>query len=380
MRMLFLSVLVGLTACSPQADVVVGDLIPTLHLEEIVRIGTMEGPEETQFSSPGALDIDPDTREIFVGDAVSGNIRVFDRHGQFLRSFGRRGQGPGEFNEMPVFSVARDTVLVLDRTRMHLFDRDGGYLKSAMFKMADGLALPMGVYADSRGWVGLTMEMDPYAGGRGAFERYYRIDARDAVVEEPFFEVHHREETQGLFFQQQRAAVVGDGFVTTTGPEYELRYHPTPQSEPLLLRFEVAPVPVSPDALKEYASARRGRCEGSGNPTRCLKLADDRIAETASRPVPAKRPVVGGLQGSSVGLVLVKRADLDPTPFHDGGDTRWDLVHVDGHLVGALDFPPGFSPRWLTEGEVWGFQLGDYDVPFVVGYRLEAKGNAPNSS
>jgi hypothetical protein len=86
------------------------------------------------------------------------------------------------------------------------------------------------------------------------------------------------------------------------------------------------------------------------------------------------------LQGSSVGFVLVKRADLDPTPFQDGGDARWDLIHVDGRLVGALSFPPGFFPRWFTEEEVWGFQLGDFDVPFVVGYRLEAQGNAPNSS
>ena len=71
--------------------------------------------------------------EVYVSDGY-GNSRVmkFDRNGKFLKSWGRYGTGPGEFN-LP-HSVVVDqvgNVYVGDREnkRIQIFDADGNYLK-----------------------------------------------------------------------------------------------------------------------------------------------------------------------------------------------------------------------------------------------------------
>jgi len=71
--------------------------------------------------------------EIYVSDGY-GNSRVmkFDRNGKFLKSWGRYGTGPGEFN-LPHSVVVdqRGNVYVGDREnkRIEIFDADGNYLK-----------------------------------------------------------------------------------------------------------------------------------------------------------------------------------------------------------------------------------------------------------
>lgn len=62
---------------------------------------------------------------LFVPDAAIQHIRVYDENGTFLRRLGRRGQGPGEFEETEAIALLnRDTLLVGDRAqgRVTLFD------------------------------------------------------------------------------------------------------------------------------------------------------------------------------------------------------------------------------------------------------------------
>jgi hypothetical protein len=66
-----------------------------------------------------------DDGRLFVPDAAIQHIRVYDENGTFLRRLGRRGQGPGEFEETEAIALLnRDTLLVRDRAqgRVTLFD------------------------------------------------------------------------------------------------------------------------------------------------------------------------------------------------------------------------------------------------------------------
>jgi DNA-binding beta-propeller fold protein YncE len=71
--------------------------------------------------------------EIYVADGY-GNSRVqkFDKHGRFMKGWGRRGSGPGEFN-LPhaIIADSRGLVYVGDRenARVQIFDADGNYLR-----------------------------------------------------------------------------------------------------------------------------------------------------------------------------------------------------------------------------------------------------------
>ena len=110
-----------------------------LDLGEELRIGK-EGDEQTQFFRIMDVGVDPSGR-INVVDARNFRVQVFDPSGKYIRTIGRQGQGPGEF-EMPMsvfFGGQAGYTHVLDRfRRVNHFDDKGVYIRSAMF---DGVAI-----------------------------------------------------------------------------------------------------------------------------------------------------------------------------------------------------------------------------------------------
>jgi hypothetical protein len=74
---------------------------------------------------PVALALGPDG--LYVADALDCAVKVFSRRGRFLRSFGRKGSGPGELNFPSGVAVERDGVVVADKLnfRIQIFSRDG---------------------------------------------------------------------------------------------------------------------------------------------------------------------------------------------------------------------------------------------------------------
>jgi len=53
---------------------------------------------------PAVVDAD-EAGKVYVLDRKAGQIKVFDPQGNFLRAIGRRGQGPGEFQEPRYFRL-----------------------------------------------------------------------------------------------------------------------------------------------------------------------------------------------------------------------------------------------------------------------------------
>ena len=360
-----------LSACAEPSAESPADESSDVELIEIARIGTLDGAPEFQFSSPSAnIVVDHEAGEVFVAEPQTREIRVFSLSGEFLRRFGRAGDGPGEFDEAPTFAVARDTVVALDRSRLHFFDRSGEVLQTTRVSTVDGLPLPFGVSADSAGFVGWFMESDPYDADAGPFERMYRIDPVDASLGEPVVEIEHDQTALGLFAEQTRMVHAGDSFVRTIGDGYELGVLSLEGWPVDTLRFEWEPVPVPSDAFESFATARRSACDEAEDPAQCLRSAERQIERYRDRPIPDLRPVIGGLTGSPDGLVLVLRADLDPEPHASGTTTRRDLVSTSGELLAELDLPDGFRPRWFSRDEIWGFELDEFDVPYVVGYEM----------
>ena len=72
--------------------------------------------------------------DIFVTDGHGGNDRVvkFSRDGRFIKTWGRTGSGPGEFDQPHDISIggSRGRVFVADRSnnRVQIFDQDGNFI------------------------------------------------------------------------------------------------------------------------------------------------------------------------------------------------------------------------------------------------------------
>ncbi len=68
------------------------------------------------------------TGRMFIVDGVSTQIHLFSPSGEYVRSFGRQGQGPGEFEALGRATVAADRLVVLTLGRFSFWSLEGEFL------------------------------------------------------------------------------------------------------------------------------------------------------------------------------------------------------------------------------------------------------------
>ena len=97
-----------------------------------LRLGEVEGSEATVFGSISGLAVN-DAGRIYVLDRQANELRIFARDGRHVRSVGRAGGGPGEYQAANgLFWLSPDTLVVVDQQggRYSFLSREGEYLRS----------------------------------------------------------------------------------------------------------------------------------------------------------------------------------------------------------------------------------------------------------
>ena len=111
---------------------------------------------ETELLRPVGITYVPQRREFYVVDGGAHAIVVFDRAGRSVRTIGRRGTQPGEFNyptHIAFDGAARLAVADTGNFRVQILDLDGKCQRVLGQKgdAAGDFALPKGVAFDSQG-------------------------------------------------------------------------------------------------------------------------------------------------------------------------------------------------------------------------------------
>jgi len=104
----------------------------SILFEEEMIIEAEDESGRIRFFRPAHLLVDRNDA-VYVADYRDALIKVFDAEGTFLRTIGRKGQGPGEFQGITAMAFRPDgRLLVLERRsrRSSLFDREGEFLGS----------------------------------------------------------------------------------------------------------------------------------------------------------------------------------------------------------------------------------------------------------
>ena len=106
-----------------------GKLLMTLGRPGVAGDGT------DTFNAPSDILVAPDG-SIFVADGHGGdtNARIvkFDKDGKFIKTWGRKGKGPGEFNSphgLAMDSAGRLFVADRSNSRIQIFDQNGNFLE-----------------------------------------------------------------------------------------------------------------------------------------------------------------------------------------------------------------------------------------------------------
>lgn len=136
-----------------------GKLLMTLG-EKGISSGANSGKP---FNRPTHVAVDPRNGDIFVSDGYSNAaVHKYSPNGRLIKSWGRSGTDPGEFNTVHNIAIDREGwVYVADREnhRVQVFSSDGEFETQWV-----NLALAAGIYVDQRPMEQIVYVAEFYAG------------------------------------------------------------------------------------------------------------------------------------------------------------------------------------------------------------------------
>ena len=340
------------TACVPDPPASPGDLVttfdtiggvvhvantgiaPPARLNLVVSIGPKtlaqtESPDEFGWVSSVALGPD---QAVYVADAMNDEIRVFGLDGVHRRTFGREGEGPGEFGYLHSLAWAGDRLLALDGHlgRVTEFSADGQVLGQR--RTEGGLSgAPAGIRLHP---VGFDETYQFAYGIRGV--RYVGHNGRGLTADtlhqmegpprrSPVIICEHEGGT-GIFyvpFAPGHAQTPGPGAVMY-GAMTDVYRISVLAGESDTLRVIERTLPPEPvldaeweagnEEFREFRAQRRSAsCEPSG-PFR-----------------PETKPFIGGMYVAPDGKLWIR-------VIRTAGD-RWEVFDTDGRLLGSVPAP-----------------------------------------
>ncbi len=135
----------------------------TARLTPDLVIGQFEGPDEYVFGSVRALAVAPDG-SIYIFDSQVPALRKYAPDGTYVTTFGREGQGPGEYKNPDGLAVLPDgRVLLRDpgNARVTVYAPDGQHMGS--WKIRGGYNTSRRFYVDTAGHAYTSILLDPTA-------------------------------------------------------------------------------------------------------------------------------------------------------------------------------------------------------------------------
>ena len=374
----------------------------TWSLEETLRIGALDGEQ----ALTGVLDLDLDpARNAYVAQVFTPHIAVFSSTGDHLRTIGRAGSGPGEFDGWPSrLGWIGDTLWVKDHSAVKIFSPEGSEVRRIRFTyvMAEegsefrpGTPLADGTLLGTRVLAGDIPAF--YTADSLSLPRF-RPDGTLAGIVARVVQPIRVSLSDGSFASHPLASWNGVSWVpvvVTADGTAVLFVQDNPTGSPASFelvragidgrRSIVGRMPYEPrtvassdaDWLREVFG---NWLAGDYNPRPSAFLSEatlERRRLEASRAIsiPRHYPPVRELVAGRDSTIWVLR-ELSPPDLVD----RWEVYGPDGDLEGSLTIRDGRSSPvpWLprlkifqaSRDEVWGMTTDDFDVPYIHRYRV----------
>jgi hypothetical protein len=339
------------------------------------RIGAREGARESLFTRvAGAVRLPDGTFAIL--DQASAEVRVFDVEGAFVRRFGGKGDGPGEFDTPSLLLMTPDETFVVwdSRTRMiSQFGLDGSFLKRLNF--VPGVIL---LAAVGRGETFLAVRevsglLSP-EGGRvlntAQLVRATLRGERETLSTFSGTEWHALRQGRGVtilrpwYYRQALTAFTPEGVWVGDGTDWEIRrYSVTNGKLDRIVRIDRDLERFGEDWIRALHAAELQR---AGTPeAREALVARQQLAE-----YPTMVPPIRELFADVAGRIWLARTEgpVASSPLGMGVSSReWVILEDEGEeVVGGLSFPEG--PRWPLYADRDGVLAVAFDemgVPYV---------------
>jgi hypothetical protein len=347
--------------------------------EPTVDIGVLDGaPEYQLFRVRGALRL-ADGR-IVVSNTGTSELRFYGSDGRYLRSTGRAGSGPGEFQRLGwIRPFAGDSILAYDfsLTRASVFDAAGAFGRS--FRLAPpgetGFVIGMDVLSPDAvlGKMPLALSggLSFEEGAQRRDEIYWRFSAEGTPVDslgqfagpEQWIETARSGDQFSVFLTSPpfgRSPVLaarGEQFCFGSGDTYELGCYATDGTLLRLIRRNHANLPVTDADVERLLQRELADADAEDRPR-----IERRYEEV---PVPETMPAYSDLRVDPDGNLWV----LEYNPDSEA-DLRWTVFDSSGRMLGLVMTPAGLGVTEFGRDYVLGVWRDDLDVEHVQMYTL----------
>ena len=326
---------------------------------------------------------------IAVGNQATSTIRFFDANGKFVASAGRKGQGPGEFQQiLGLRAVRGDTLVISDNGEMEYFTGDGRHVRRGAWRgTGDIFIYPSAILPDGS-YLGIEWnERRAAREGRWTDSLWLIRVSSDGL----------RFDTLGRTAAGQRAQhpVVREGYPVTFGPtprlttsndgfylgytdRYEIRAYALSGTARRAIRRSESPRPVSRTMVDEYKKRFMGMSGENNRPlSPALKAHRARLAD--GMPFAERFPSFSTLLGDRLGNLWVKQYQVEEHMTEASGPvsirtfpepSRWDVFDPAGRWLCTVTMPASFTPLEIGSDYVAGLWRDDDDVEFVRIYGL----------
>lgn len=369
------------------------DTTRVVELEEVWRIGSVDGDESTQFFQPWDAVFD-DEGQVHILDSRNFRVKIFDAaDGTFRSSWGSQGGGPGEFEQLPYLVVrADDRLLIMDgNSRVHVFHTDGTLVRTigGTAQIPPGSFLERIVTHDGSRWlVGLRKVFDPERGEQLSDQplSLHVLDLEEGTIGEPSGLSWSREtepiEVAGLGIQTfplygQREAAWFDGssrLYRVLGPEYAWEVFAPDGTLLRRVTVETDPVLVQDDELDRYRADQEQQCRDQPNPF-CENYLAQAVPAQVEQARGQPKPAVYQFDGTPAGDLLVLRTDLGYDLRGGFQSKTYDLFDPDGRFRGRFTRPPSFRVIAMDDTRLLAVEEDELEVEQVVLYRWRDPGD-----
>jgi len=315
---------------------------------------------------------------IFVADGGGADVREFGGDGAWLRTLGRRGGGPGEFNlPAAIWALPGDSRLVADwiARRMSVFDQAGEFVRDFALS-TNARAFIIGRFADG---MLLSRQSDPGPDGMSdgphrwsMLLRSHSLDGGiiDTIGRFPAEQVYMKSDAGDFpvlvppFAMRTTVAVTGNSVAIGTGDAPEIRFHGADGRLVRILRTGRPPLPVTQERLRAFMVAWADTLEPDSR--------ESKVATMRELPVPERLPAYGEIMAGTPDGLWVADAD---DPLAEPG--WWTVYDRTGQAMARVRLPAGFHLLHVYPDAVLGVTTDELDVEHVRLYTLDRTGSRP---
>lgn len=342
--------------------------IEVSYVRDVQIGGEPSGPASFYQVGRSQLAVTPDGK-IVVLDRQGSKVSVFSSDGAPLASFGREGDGPGEFRNPTSLAILEDGTVVVheyQKRALQRFTLDGVLVDQRIltvpFSGAGIVGTPTGL---------LLLSQNAPRGDGELVRRVLHLSEADTVQLGPTvtstvsfvtYESCRVRMTQPPLFESDLVwASNGLGTIVVSGPTYSVEVFEGTNLVAIVRRD------LEPEAATEAVLAR---VLGDGQPweiggTECVIPPDEIIEQRGYDPTV---PLVESLAIAPSGELWVKRRTI-------GSEERAiDIFAPDGEYIGTAPSDSPFPAGFLPDGRLLTIEKDSFDVERVILYSATIEG------